>query len=271
MRTPADIRLGVVDDHPTFRAGLLSSLSTAGFRELSAVGSTEELGTLRPDVVLCDLEFPPGHRSGRAAVEYVVGLGCQVIAFSHLARADAQLDALAAGARGFVPKSEDPAVFCRAVAEVAGGGHWIDPALAGALLRDVALRPLAHHEIGRPELDLLRALAQGDAPAEFEQRAGLPAGGADRLLARVLEAEGRRRRVLLPSAREYEIIELVGRQGLPARAAAARLYIGESTLKTHLESIRRKYVETRTTVRPTITPREAARRWAEELDGRGPA
>ncbi|WP_405010912.1 response regulator [Kitasatospora sp. NBC_01539] len=267
MLTPARISLGVVDDHPAFRTGLLTSFSAAGFRQLAAVGSTEELGALRPDVVLCDLEFPADCRQGRDAVEFVASLGCLVIAFSHLATADAQLDSLAAGARGFVPKSEDPQVFCRAVTTVANGGHWIDPALAGRLLRDSGLRPLARQEIGRPETDLLRALAQGDALDEYERRAGLPPGGGSALLTRILDAGRRRRRMVLPSAREYQIIELVGRRGSRSRDAAAELHIGESTLKTHLESIRDKYVQTRTGVLPSITPREAARRWAEELDG----
>ncbi|MEV4558689.1 hypothetical protein AB0K51_17090 [Kitasatospora sp. NPDC049285] len=268
FRSPAEISLGVVDDHPPFRAGLLAGLTAAGFRSLTVAGSTEELGDLRPEVVLCDLEFPEGCRSGREAVEYLVARGCLVIGFSHLARREAQLDVLAGGARGFVMKSEETSVYCEAAGEVARGGYWIGPRLAGYLIEDADNRPLAKDEIGPAERALLTALAEGDTQAEFEHAAKLPDGGSIPLMDRVFDAERRRNRVITPSVREFQIVELIGRQGLRSAEAARRLFITEATLKSHLENIRDKYLLAHPHAPRDLPPRDASRRWAEEFDGR---
>ncbi|MGV9271093.1 hypothetical protein ACWDRR_41395 [Kitasatospora sp. NPDC003701] len=260
--------LAIVDDHSLIRGGFTAQLVAAGFAEPLAVRRTEDLPPDNlPATVLCDLLLPCG-RQGREAVEYLVAGGCRVLAISSLAGAGAQLEALAAGARGFVHKGEAEDRFVAAALRVAAGGYWIGPALAGHLLHDIDALPLRRGEVGPRARALLRCLAQGDTQEEFERSRGLAPRSSDGLLAQVLAAEGRRRGSTVPSVREREVIDLVGGAGLALHQAARELDMAEGTLRTHLERIRQKYLRAHPEASQHLRPGAVAALWAEELAGR---
>ena len=104
------IRILIVDDHVVFRAGLRALLEKQ--RDLIVVGEAgrgEEAvacaRATRPDVVLMDLAMPG--EGGLEATRRIVGLGtgARVLVLTALSQEQQLLEALEAGAAGFIEKT----------------------------------------------------------------------------------------------------------------------------------------------------------------------
>ncbi|WP_432893722.1 response regulator [Kribbella sp. CA-245084] len=133
------IRVLIADDHAIVRTGLSQLLGTADDIELvGAAGDGAEAATmaaeLRPDVVLMDLSMPG--TDGISATERIVAASPEVhvlvlTSFSDQARI---LDALQAGAEGYLLKHSEPEVILAGVREIVSGGSPLDPKAARVLL-----------------------------------------------------------------------------------------------------------------------------------------
>lgn len=257
-----------MEDHPLIWRSLTTLLEEAGFTVVSATAFVEGLAKSADfDVVVCDLHLPSGC-SGAAAVELLSQNGWPVLAMSGVATRDMVLDAIAAGARGFVEKSEDPSNFVAAVATVASGGCHISARLAGYLLEDFARRPVAN-DIRPEHRRLLRALAQGDTIEEILGERGTRERGtagteAGELLAAMLGVARRRRRQCRPSPRERQVMRLLACGGLSRKEIGARLNITPWTITSVLENVRDKYVKLHPEAEG-IRPSTAAHLWARDL------
>ncbi len=257
-------RVAIVDDHPIATESLAARFVAAGFTVQAPVCSVEDFDAEDgADIVVCDLHLPG--TSGAHAIAHLVALGAQVLASSGVATPDEVLDAVAAGARGYVEKIAPPHTFVEAVTGVVGGGFHVSARLAGYLLADHELRPLAREEIGRRELDLLRALAQGDLAAEFAAERHLAAGEVDGRLARVFDAARRRRRLHRPSPREAEVMVLLGCRGLSHKEAAREMNVRPSVISDYLKTVKSKYLATHPDAATNVAPTTAALLWAREL------
>ena len=124
--TESTIRVGVVDDHPLFRRGIASLLTTlAGIEVVGFAGTTAQALTLveeqRPDVVLMDLDL--GDKSGVDATRAIVGRwpDVAVLVLTMLGDDHSLFGAMRAGARGYVLKVASPTEVERAVRAVARG------------------------------------------------------------------------------------------------------------------------------------------------------
>jgi DNA-binding NarL/FixJ family response regulator len=133
------IRVLIADDHAIVRTGLSQLLGTATDIELvGAAGDGAEAATmaaeLRPDVVLMDLSMPG--TDGISATERIVAASPEVhvlvlTSFSDQARI---LDALQAGAEGYLLKHSEPEVILAGIREIVSGGSPLDPKAARVLL-----------------------------------------------------------------------------------------------------------------------------------------
>ncbi|WP_371402210.1 response regulator transcription factor [Kribbella sp. NBC_00662] len=133
------IRVLIVDDHAIVRTGLSQLLGTADDIELvGAAGDGAEAATmaaeLRPDVVLMDLSMPG--TDGISATERIVAASPEVhvlvlTSFSDQTRI---LDALQAGAEGYLLKHSEPEVILAGIREIVSGGSPLDPKAARVLL-----------------------------------------------------------------------------------------------------------------------------------------
>ncbi len=138
--TPSITTVGVIDNHPLFRDGLVTMLADTDDMELAfEVGSIEAMdrelahGATRPDVVLLDLHLPGG-REMFEGVRYVNELGFRTLVVSSRADRPAVLDSFAAGSLGFVSKIADRSEITNAIRAVAAGSHYVSPILADHLL-----------------------------------------------------------------------------------------------------------------------------------------
>jgi DNA-binding NarL/FixJ family response regulator len=135
---PAPTRVLVAEDHPAVRSGLVAILGSAP--DLEVVGEAADGPAAldlarrhRPDVVLTDVRMP-----GATGIEITPQLratGARVLVISAFDLDGYVLGALAAGADGYLVKTEEPARIVEAVRHVAAGDAVLSPATTRAVVQ----------------------------------------------------------------------------------------------------------------------------------------
>jgi len=185
------LRVMVVDDHPMWREGVARDLTEAGFLVVATSGEGRQAirvaAAARPDVVVLDLQLPD-----ISGVEVVLGLRAalpqvRVLMLSASGEEQSVLDAVKAGATGYLVKSTAPAEFLDAVRRTAVGDPVFTPGLAGLVLGEYrrlatgpgpGAGPAGSAEPGTPRLtdretEVLRLVAKGMSYKQIAQRLGL--------------------------------------------------------------------------------------------------
>lgn len=168
-------RVLLADDETLIREALATLVGLADGIEVVAVAAsgTEALAQARrtrPDVALLDLQMPDldGIEVARRIGVDVPECAC-VIVTSH-GRPGYLKQALAAGVRGFLPKTTSAATLADVVRRVAAGQRYVDPALAAEAIGagDSPLTPR--------EADVLALAESGGPVEEIAARAHLSTG-----------------------------------------------------------------------------------------------
>lgn len=172
------IRILVADDHPVVRDGLVAMLSTqVDFEVVGASSNGAETvdlaANLHPDVILLDLEMP--EIDGVEALRKIRAdrTDAKVIVFTAFDTDERILNAVRAGARGYILKGAPREEIFRAIRVVNEGGSLLEPVVATKLMQQVAdadrpdrvpglLEPLT-----RREEEVLELLAQGKTNKEI--------------------------------------------------------------------------------------------------------
>ena len=169
--TEPDVSVMVVDDHPMWRDGVARDLQERGFEVRAttgdAVSALRIAKTVRPDVVLMDLDL--GDTSGvQASREITQEIpGTRVLVLSASGEHSDVLEAVKAGASGYLVKSASAEELVDAIQRTAAGDAVFTPGLAGLVLgeyRRMSVHPGA--EANAPQLtdretDVLRFVAKG--------------------------------------------------------------------------------------------------------------
>jgi DNA-binding NarL/FixJ family response regulator len=165
----------LADDQRVVREGLASLLSLLpGIEVLGAASDGEEavalVQRLRPDVVLMDLQMPrcDGVEATRLLREH--SPASKVIVLTTYADDRSVLDALRAGARGFLTKDAGAEEIERAIVAVVRGEAAIDPAVQHHLVDAVAARPELPNGLTPREVEVLALIAEGLSNAEIAAR-----------------------------------------------------------------------------------------------------
>ena len=173
----------VADDFPLVRDGFAAALSrdpairVVGFAE-DGIDALEKTRALRPEVVLLDLRMP--RMSGLMALTQLVTEmpDVRVLVVSDHAADESVVDAVAAGASGFVSKHITGADLCAAVHAVRRGEAALSPDLLGYLMRGLRRdgngnRPLGSasptSSLTHSELKVLRLVAEGRTDKQISQ------------------------------------------------------------------------------------------------------
>ncbi len=136
------VRILVVDDHEVVRQGLRSILETqahAGWTVCGEAGNGREAvdraKELLPDVIVMDLSMP--ELNGLEATRQILAAqpGCSVLILSASETEDAVRDVLAAGARGYVLKSDASRELVAAVDSLGAGRPFFSAKVANFVLR----------------------------------------------------------------------------------------------------------------------------------------
>lgn len=133
------IRVLIVDDHAIVRNGLAQLLETTDDLELvGAARDGEQAVTmaaeLQPDVILMDLSMPG--TDGIAATGQIVAANpsAHVLVLTSFSDKTRILDALQAGAEGYLLKHSEPEVILTGIRDVVADGSPLDPKAARVLL-----------------------------------------------------------------------------------------------------------------------------------------
>ncbi len=167
------IRILVADDHPVVRDGLVAILSTQADFEVvgeaaDGAEAVDQVNALAPDVMLLDLEMP--EMDGVAVLKQLkqAGATTRVVVFTAFDTDDRILDAVQAGAQGYLLKGAPRDELFNAVRVVQAGGSLLQPIVASRLLRRVSEGRTAEADaLTARELEVLRLLAQGQQNKEI--------------------------------------------------------------------------------------------------------
>ena len=126
MTSASRIRVMVVDDHPIVRSGLRDTLEASGrFRVVGLAGDGEEavrtVEELKPEVIVMDVMMPG--KDGIDACREIMELlpDTRVMMLTASSEEDAVIEAVAAGATGYLQKYSRPEELVEAVLDVAEG------------------------------------------------------------------------------------------------------------------------------------------------------
>jgi DNA-binding NarL/FixJ family response regulator len=209
----AVVDIVLIDDHPLFSRGLALLLSAADDR-VRMVGATADAAMAvdlvrrqRPHVALLDLAMPPpgGHAAIRAVKRAHPAV--RVLALSGLTDEQPRLEALRAGADGFLPKTSEPEDLLHPLLAMVQGYSVLPTELLRGLVRS-ADRPSGGvvDELDEDQRRLWLAVARGDSTEEIAARWIVSQRTAKRMIASLLRRIGAGNRI--------EAAALAGRSGL---------------------------------------------------------
>src|SRR5688572_12304721 len=226
------IRVLVVEDQPKILKAQIKLLET--FDELEIVGEAlsgesalEKVEEVKPEVLLLDLGLP--QMSGIDVTRKVKATHpeIEILIFTIFDEEEKVIEAITAGAAGYLLKGTSVEKIVEAIKDVKAGGSVIQPNLARALLRLVQKRTAAPRG--------------PSAAGESGAANAVPGGVVDNGVAPAADAaaddddDG----VSVLTDRELEILQIIAK-GLSNNEAAKVLGLSKATIRTHLEHIYEK-------------------------------
>ncbi|NEG97090.1 response regulator [Bifidobacterium sp. SMB2] len=225
------IRIGVVDDHDLFRAGVISAI-TAAADDLEIVGqagdvegSVRMIAETKPDVVLLDVHVPGGEGGGGSEIILRSVPYAPRTLYLALSVSDAPVDVgavIRAGARGYVTKTITAEDLIASIRQVAEGYAVFSPKLAGFVLN--ALGPAQPSSTGPTTASPASAASAAAMPGAVPDLDGDMDDDID---------------IDVLSPREQEVMRLIAR-GYSYKEVAAELFISIKTVETHVSKVLRK-------------------------------
>jgi DNA-binding NarL/FixJ family response regulator len=161
------IRILLVDDHPIVRDGLLAVLSTQpDFAVVGTAGDGEaalrQIAAVQPDVLLLDLEMPRLDGVGTLRRLAAAGQRVRTIVFTAFDTDNRIVEAVRAGAQGYLLKGAPREELFNAIRVVHAGGSLLAPVVATRLLDRLHHDAAPNLEVLTPrEREVLHLVAQG--------------------------------------------------------------------------------------------------------------
>jgi len=168
------IKVVLADDHPIWRDGVRSDLGE-GFWVVAEAGDAEgaiaAIRAHKPDIAVCDLQMPGG---GGIKVAQTCGEETRIVILTVSEQERDLLDAVAAGAVGYLVKSTPGPELRAALWRAAQGEPVFSPALAALVLGE--FRKLAKASgasvapLSEREREVLQLVARGHSYGEIGDR-----------------------------------------------------------------------------------------------------
>lgn len=170
MVSSPTVRVGVIDDHEMFRAGVIATLHSDQAIEVVAQGydvdsAVQAIAQTQPDVVLLDVHIPGGHGGGGAEIIEQARPYAPQTKYLALSVSDSAQDVgavIRAGALGYVTKTISGSDLLAAIRQVYAGYSVFSPKLAGFVL-SLFQQPQDNDmdQLSEREQQVLRLIARG--------------------------------------------------------------------------------------------------------------
>jgi DNA-binding NarL/FixJ family response regulator len=173
----------VVDDHPIWRDAVARDLAEDGFNVVATAdgvaAARRRAAVVKPDVVVMDMRLSDGDGAQATAEVLAVSPSSRILVLSASDERDDVLEAVKAGATGYLVKSSSKAELAQAVEATAAGRAVFTPSLAGLVLGEY--RRIAQHQDAEPagpslterETEVLRYVAKGLSAKQIGERLSL--------------------------------------------------------------------------------------------------
>ncbi|KMO81589.1 Transcriptional regulatory protein DegU [Mycolicibacterium chubuense] len=172
----------VVDDHPIWRDAVARDLADDGFDVVATAdgvgAAARRAAVVRPAVVVMDMRLADGDGAQATAQVLAVSPSSRVLVLSASDERDDVLEAVKAGASGYLVKSASKQELAEAVRATAQGRAVFTPGLAGLVLGEY--RRIARDETGpaqpsltERETEILRHVAKGLTAKQIAARLSL--------------------------------------------------------------------------------------------------
>ncbi len=178
----AAITVMVVDDHPIWRDAVARDLADDGFDVVATAdgvgAAARRAAVVRPAVVVMDMRLADGDGAQATAQVLAVSPSSRILVLSASDERDDVLEAVKAGASGYLVKSASKQELAQAVRATAQGRAVFTPGLAGLVLGEY--RRIARDETGpaqpsltERETEILRHVAKGLTAKQIAARLSL--------------------------------------------------------------------------------------------------
>lgn len=176
------IRVLIAEDHTLVREGIKQLLALAP--DISVAGEASNgdmlLDLLRSqpcDLVLLDMTMPGPH--GIEMIKRIAAMSPapRILVLTMHNETQIASRALKAGASGFATKDSDPAMLLAAIRKVAGGGRYIDPAIADRMVFEIGLGGdrAPHETLSEREFQIFEMLVIGQSVTDIADRLNISA------------------------------------------------------------------------------------------------
>jgi DNA-binding NarL/FixJ family response regulator len=172
----------VVDDHPIWRDAVARDLADEGFAVVATAdgvaAARRRAAVVLPDVVVMDMRLSDGDGATATTEVLAVSPSSRVLVLSASDEHDDVLEAVKAGATGYLVKSASKAELCNAVRATGEGRAVFTPGLAGLVLGEYRRmaqsgRPAATPSLTERETEILRHVAKGLTAKQIAARLSL--------------------------------------------------------------------------------------------------
>ncbi len=212
------VRIVLVDDHEVVRLGLMTLINDQpDLTVVAEAGSAEEalqaVASHQPDVVLMDIRLP-----GRSGIEAAQQISLDhpavnVVMLTSFADDELVVQALRAGAAGYVLKQVGNEELLRAIRAAARGESSLDPTTTGRLINRVRelerqADEAAFRELSARELDVLIELTKGKSNKEIGEELNLSSTTVRNYVSNILQKLNLTNRVELATyALEHNLLD----------------------------------------------------------------
>ncbi len=172
------LRVLLVDDHDLFRTGLRNLLEEQGLKIVGEAGAGSEAVKMTrdvaPDVVVMDLNMPG--MGGVEATRHITSFAplTRVLVLTISDQDSDVLDAILAGASGYLLKDSSISDLLRGIQAAASGESLISPTIASKLLQRVRasssqpeIEKTIRSELSEREIEVLKLIANGQDNAQI--------------------------------------------------------------------------------------------------------
>jgi DNA-binding NarL/FixJ family response regulator len=202
MRETGPVRIVVGEDEPLIRKGIVGALQEAGFEVVGVAADANDLirkaTAHKPDVVVTDIQMPPGHRDdGLRAAQRIRATqpAVGVLILSQYLEAQYALTLVGDRAEGvgYLLKQRigDLSLFTDAVRRVSRGGSALDPEVVQRMVaRPRPEGPLA--ELTAREREVLALMAEGRSNGAIAARLVVTVGAIENHVTSIFDKLGLR-------------------------------------------------------------------------------